>query len=80
MHPGCPSRTTRRTARLPARPRRRRARIGQCHDNAGSSRIAELTVGKPYARQCGVAHNVVNTNDFELVFIEIELKPTSAGP
>lgn len=40
----------------------------------GSSRTAELTVGKPYSRLSGAEHNVVNANDFELVFIEIELK------
>jgi quercetin dioxygenase-like cupin family protein len=40
----------------------------------GGSRIAELTAGKPYARETGVEHNVVNANDFEFVFIEIELK------
>lgn len=40
----------------------------------GAARTAELTTGKPYARRAGVEHNVVNANDFELVFIEIELK------
>jgi len=40
----------------------------------GASRVAELTAGKPYAREAGVEHNVVNANDFEFVFIEIELK------
>jgi quercetin dioxygenase-like cupin family protein len=40
----------------------------------GNSRTAELTAGKPYAREAGVEHNVVNANDFEFVFIEIELK------
>ncbi len=40
----------------------------------GVTNTAELTVGKPYARNEGVEHNVVNANDFEFVFIEIELK------
>jgi quercetin dioxygenase-like cupin family protein len=40
----------------------------------GASRTAELTAGRPYARNAGVEHNVVNANDFELVFIEIELR------
>jgi quercetin dioxygenase-like cupin family protein len=40
----------------------------------GGSRTAELVTGKPYARGAGIEHNVVNANDFELVFIEIELK------
>jgi hypothetical protein len=30
--------------------------------------------GKSYNRSVGVAHNVVNPNDFEFVFVEIELK------
>ena len=40
----------------------------------GASREAQLTVGKPYFRGEGVEHNVVNANDYEFVFIEIELK------
>ncbi len=40
----------------------------------GVSRTADLTIGKPYARQVGVEHNVVNANDFEFVFIEVEIK------
>jgi len=37
-------------------------------------RDVQLTAGKSYARLSGVAHNVVNVNDFEFCFIEIELK------
>jgi quercetin dioxygenase-like cupin family protein len=33
-----------------------------------------LIVGKSYARLAGVEHNVINDNDHEFVFIEIELK------
>ncbi|MFV0297589.1 MAG: hypothetical protein ACK5JT_15860 [Hyphomicrobiaceae bacterium] len=40
----------------------------------GTQSTADLVTGKPYARQTGVEHNVVNANDFEFVFIEIELK------
>ena len=40
----------------------------------GASRTADLVLGKPYFRGEGVEHNVVNANDFELTFIEIELK------
>jgi beta-alanine degradation protein BauB len=40
----------------------------------GGSRHAPLTAGKPYFRGEGVEHNVVNANDHEFVFIEIELK------
>ena len=39
---------------------------------SGSS-IAELKAGQSYARLAGVEHNVVNANDFEFYFVEIEL-------
>jgi mannose-6-phosphate isomerase-like protein (cupin superfamily) len=35
---------------------------------------AELRVGQPYFRNAGVEHNVVNANEHEFVFIEVELK------
>jgi quercetin dioxygenase-like cupin family protein len=35
---------------------------------------AELGVGRPYFRDAGVEHNVVNAGERELVFIEVELK------
>jgi beta-alanine degradation protein BauB len=34
---------------------------------------AQLTSGLAYARQQGVAHNVINTNGFEFRFLEIEM-------
>jgi quercetin dioxygenase-like cupin family protein len=34
----------------------------------------DLMAGKSYNRSVGVEHNVVNPNDFEFVFVEIELK------
>jgi beta-alanine degradation protein BauB len=37
-------------------------------------REARLQAGLSYARGAGVAHNVINANDFEFRFIEIELK------
>lgn len=37
-------------------------------------RDAQLTAGVSYARLAGVAHNVINANDHEFRFIEIELK------
>ena len=40
----------------------------------GVARTVELTAGKPYAREEGVEHNVVNPNAGEFVFIEIEMK------
>jgi len=36
--------------------------------------MSDLVAGKSYNRSVGVAHNVVNPNDFEFVFVEIELK------
>ena len=37
------------------------------------TREAELALGKPYNRDRGVAHDVINANDYEFAFIEIEL-------
>ena len=36
---------------------------------------ATLAAGVAYNRAVGVEHDVINPNDFEFVFIEIELKP-----
>jgi len=33
-----------------------------------------LTAGVSYSRKAGVEHNVINDNDHEFVFVEIELK------
>lgn len=35
---------------------------------------ANLTAGQAYTRGIGVAHDVINLNDHEFVFIEIEMK------
>jgi len=35
---------------------------------------AELKKGVPYFREMGVEHDVINANDFEYAFIEIEFK------
>lgn len=40
----------------------------------GGERIAELKAGVPYTRETGVEHDVINANDYEYAFIEIELK------
>jgi quercetin dioxygenase-like cupin family protein len=37
-------------------------------------RDASLQAGVSYARPAGVAHNVINANDYPFCFIEIELK------
>jgi hypothetical protein len=34
-----------------------------------------LVTGVPYFRQAGVHHNVVNVNDHEFVFVEVEFRP-----
>jgi quercetin dioxygenase-like cupin family protein len=36
--------------------------------------VSELISGTPYARLKGVEHIVVNQNDYEFVFVEIDLK------
>ena len=36
--------------------------------------VSELTVGQSYSRDKGMTHNVVNDNDYEFTFVEIELK------
>ena len=36
--------------------------------------IAELKAGHSYYRPKGIEHNVVNINDFEFYFVEIELR------
>ncbi len=37
------------------------------------TRDAQLATGQPYNRPRGVDHDVINANDHEFVFIEIEL-------
>ncbi len=41
---------------------------------AGGERFSELRKGVPYFRNAGVEHDVVNANDYEYVFVEIEFK------
>jgi quercetin dioxygenase-like cupin family protein len=36
--------------------------------------VSALVSGVSYARTSGVEHNVINHNDYEFVFVEIELK------
>jgi len=40
----------------------------------GSEAFGELTAGISYFRQAGVEHDVINANDFEFVFVEVEIK------
>ncbi len=37
-------------------------------------REAELVAGRPYFRNTGVEHDVINVNDHEFVFVEVEFK------
>lgn len=37
----------------------------------------ELRKGVPYFRSAGVEHDVINANDFDFAFVEIELKQAS---
>ena len=39
----------------------------------GSRSTAELKNGVPYYRDLGVRHDVINGNDFECAFVEIEI-------
>ena len=41
---------------------------------AGEERRAELQAGRSYFRGLGVEHDVVNANDFEFRFVEVELR------
>ncbi|MCO5176258.1 MAG: cupin domain-containing protein [Thermomicrobiales bacterium] len=36
---------------------------------------ADLVAGQSYSRGKGVEHDVINNNDSEFVFVEIEMKP-----
>lgn len=38
------------------------------------ARGSQLKIGQSYTRAAGVEHNVINPNDHEFVFVEIELK------
>lgn len=40
----------------------------------GQETFSELKRGVSYFRKAGVHHNVINANDFEYAFVEIELK------
>ena len=40
----------------------------------GTANAAELTVGQPYYRNAGVEHDVINADNHEVSFIEVEIK------
>ncbi len=35
---------------------------------------ANLTAGQSYARNAGVEHDVINANEYDFVFVEVEIK------
>ena len=41
--------------------------------SADGEALNDLTLGAPYFRRAGAEHNVFNANEFEFVFIEIEM-------
>ena len=43
-------------------------------ETADGEQLAELRAGQSYFRNAGVEHNVVNANDFEFAFVEVELR------
>jgi quercetin dioxygenase-like cupin family protein len=40
----------------------------------GDETFADLKAGQSYFRTSGVHHNVINANDFDFAFVEIEFK------
>ena len=38
------------------------------------TQFAELTAGRSYYRPLGAEHDVINANDYEFVFVEVEFK------
>lgn len=44
------------------------------YEDANGTGETELTLGEPYFREQGIEHDVINANDYEFTFIEVELK------
>lgn len=44
----------------------------EIEDSTGEKSRAEMRHGVPYFRSAGVEHDVINANDFECAFVEIE--------
>lgn len=42
--------------------------------DASGKTLVEMKKGSPYFRQAGVEHDVINANDHDYAFIEVELK------
>jgi quercetin dioxygenase-like cupin family protein len=47
--------------------------------SADGEHISELEQGISYYRKAGVEHDVINANDFEFAFIEVEFKDRPLG-
>jgi len=47
-------------------------------DDGKTERVAEMKHGQSYYRPVGIEHNVINANDYEFVFVEIEFKAPQA--
>ena len=45
----------------------------EIHLGQGERMQAQMQSGVPYYREIGVEHDVINANDFECAFVEIEL-------
>jgi quercetin dioxygenase-like cupin family protein len=43
-------------------------------EEPSGEREVEMLAGASYARPAGVGHNLVNTNDYEFRFVEVELR------
>lgn len=43
-------------------------------ESSEGERVAELHAGQSYFREAGVEHNVINANDYEFYFVEVELR------
>jgi quercetin dioxygenase-like cupin family protein len=43
-------------------------------EDGKETRFADLTAGRSYYRPLGIEHDVINANDYEFVFVEVEFK------
>jgi len=43
-------------------------------DQDGAETLAQMKAGQAYFREKGVHHNVINANDFDYSFVEVEFK------
>lgn len=43
-------------------------------DDGREQRLVDMSAGRSYYRPVGIEHNVINANDYEYAFVEIEFK------